>query len=92
MCHQSQKFISDIFIGIPQHQKRYLIYVPGTRKIVSSYDVLFEEEICSALEYMSRPYSVTIDMWPSVLYIPYATSYHEQTGDIITFPQFEEGG
>ena len=30
-------------------------------------------------------------MEPSVSYIPYATSYHEQTGDIITFAQFEEG-
>ena len=27
---------------------------------------------------------------PAVLYIPYATSSKEQTGDIITFSQFEE--
>ena len=26
------------------------------------------------------------------MYIPYATSYHEKTGDIINFTQFEEGG
>ena len=30
-------------------------------------------------------------MQPSVSYIMYATSYHEQTGDIITILQFEEG-
>ena len=30
-------------------------------------------------------------MLPSVLCISYATSYNEQTGDIITFAQFEEG-
>ena len=29
-------------------------------------------------------------MQPEVSYILYATSYHEQTGDIITFAQFEE--
>ena len=29
-------------------------------------------------------------MIPTVLYIPYATSYHEQNGDIITFSHFEE--
>ena len=29
-------------------------------------------------------------MRPSVLYILYATSYHEQTGGIINFAQFEE--
>ena len=31
-------------------------------------------------------------MQPDILYIPYATSSHEQTGDIITFEQFEQGG
>ena len=30
-------------------------------------------------------------MRPSVSYILYVTSYHEKTGDIITFEQFEEG-
>ena len=28
---------------------------------------------------------------PAVKYTPYATSLREQTGDIITFAQFEEG-
>ena len=40
---------------------------------------------------MSRPYLEALAMWPEVSYILYATSYHEQTGDIITFAQFEEG-
>ena len=31
-------------------------------------------------------------MQSEVSYIPYATSSHEQTGDIITFAHFEEGG
>ena len=31
-------------------------------------------------------------MRPEVTYTPYATSPREQTGDIITFTQFEEGG
>ena len=30
-------------------------------------------------------------MLPEVFYIPYATSSHEHTGNIITFSQFEEG-
>ena len=29
-------------------------------------------------------------MWPAVLYIIYAASSHEQTGDIISFAQFGE--
>ena len=31
-------------------------------------------------------------MGPEVKYTPYATSSKEQTGDVITFAQFEEGG
>ena len=30
-------------------------------------------------------------MRPAVTYNPYATSSKEQTGDVITFTQFEEG-
>ena len=30
-------------------------------------------------------------MCPEVTYTPYATSSREQTGDVITFAQFEEG-
>ena len=30
-------------------------------------------------------------MRPTVTYTPYATSSKEQTGDVITFAQFEEG-
>ena len=35
MRHQAQKYIHGIFVGIPQHQKRYPVYVPSTRKIIS---------------------------------------------------------
>ena len=43
MRHQAQKGFCGIFVGIPQHQKGYLVYVPSTRKVISSYDVVFEE-------------------------------------------------
>ena len=43
------------------------------------------------LAYTSRPYSEEMAMHPAVTYTPYGTSLREQTGDIITFPQFEEG-
>ena len=42
MCHQAQKWFRSIFVGIPEHQKGYLVYVPNTRKIISSYDVVFD--------------------------------------------------
>ena len=78
-------------MGIPQNQKEYLVYVPSTRKLISSYDVIFDESFVSALSYSSRPYAEAMAMRPAVTYTPYATSYKEQTGNVITFAQFEEG-
>ena len=40
--HQSQKGFRGIFVGIPQHQKGCLIYVPSTWKIISSRDIVFD--------------------------------------------------
>ena len=34
MRHQAQKGFRGIFVGIPQHQKGYLVYVPSTRKVI----------------------------------------------------------
>ena len=80
-----------IFVGIPEHQKGYLVYVPSTRKIISSYDVVLDESFSSALAYMSQTYSEAMAMRPAVTYTSYGTSSREKTGDIITFAQFEEG-
>ena len=57
MRHQAQKGFLCIFVGIPQHQKGYLVYVPSTRKIISSYDIVFDESFSTVLAYRSRPYS-----------------------------------
>ena len=67
------------------------MYVPSTIKVISSYNVVFDELFSSALSYMSQPYSEAMAMRPTVTYNPYTTSSKEQTGDIITFAQFEEG-
>ena len=91
MRHQTKKGFRGIFVGIPGHQKGYLVYVPSTKKIISSYDVVFDESFSSALAYTSRPYSEAIAMRPAVMYILYATSSKEKTGDVVTFWQFEEG-
>ena len=90
MRHQAQKGFRGIFMGL-QHQKGYLVYVPSTRKVISLYDVVFEESFSSALSYMSRLYAEAMSMRPAVTYTTYATSSKEQTGDVITFTQFEKG-
>ena len=92
MRHQAQKGFRGIFVGVPQHQKGYLVYVPSTRKVISSYNVVFEKRFSITLSYTSRMYSEAMTMRPAAMYTPYATSLKEQTGDVITFAQFEEGG
>ena len=72
MRHQAQKGFCGIFLGIPQHQKGYLVYVPSTRKVISSYDVAFDESFSSALSYTSRPYAEAMAMRPTVTYTLYA--------------------
>ena len=67
------------------------MYVPSTRKLILSYNFVFDKSFSSALSYTSRPYSEAMAMRPEVTYTPYATSYKEQTGNVITFAQFEEG-
>ena len=91
MRHQAQKGFRGIFAGIPQHQKGYLVYIPSTIKLISSYNFVFDENISSALSYTPRPYLEAMAMRPAVTYTSYTTSSKEQTGDVITFAQFEEG-
>ena len=52
---------------------------------------MFDERFSSTLSYTSRPYAEVMAMRPEVTYTPYATSSQEQTSDVITFAQFEEG-
>ena len=70
--HQSQKGLCGIFVGIPQHQKGCLVYVPSTHKIVFSYDVVYNKTFYSALEYTPHPYSEALTVQPAVSYIPHA--------------------
>ena len=67
------------------------MYIPSTRKIISSYNVVFDENNYSALAYTSRPYPEAMAMRPEVTYTPCDTSSIKQNVDIITFAQFEEG-
>ena len=57
MRHQAQKGFRCIFVGIPQLQTFYLFYIPHTWKIISSYDVVFNENFSSVVLYTSQPYA-----------------------------------
>ena len=68
MRHQAPKGFRGIFVGIPQHQKGYLVYVPSTRKVISSYEVVVDESFSSAFSYTSRPYAEAVVIRPAVTY------------------------
>ena len=91
MRHKSQNVFWVIFVRLSQHQKGYLIYVPSTLKIVSWHGVVSDKTFSSALAYKSHQYSEELATWPTLLYIPYATSSNKQTGNILTFGKFEDG-
>ena len=76
-CHQAQKGFCGILVGIQQQQKRYLVYVPHKRNIVSLYSVVFDEIFSSDLAYTSQPYAEAMDRTPAVSYISHGTSSKE---------------
>ena len=49
MRHRARKGFRGIFVGIPEYQKGYLVYVPSNRKVILSYDVVFDESFSSVL-------------------------------------------
>ena len=57
MRNRAQKGFRGISVGIPHHQKWHLVYVPSSRKIISSYDVVLGEIFSSALACTSQTYS-----------------------------------
>ena len=89
MRYQAQKVFHGIFVVIPQHQKGCFFHVPNKQKIVSLYDIAFDEIVSSHVAYTSQPPSKVMAMLLSVSYIPYATPSKQQTGNIITSVQFE---
>ena len=91
MRHQAQNGFCGIFVGIPQHQKGYIVYVPHRKKIISLYNFVFGDSFYRALEQTSQPYAESMAMQPAVSYVPYAKYSRGETGNIITFAQFEEG-
>ena len=66
------------------------MYIPSTKKIISSYNFLYES-FSSALGYTPHPYLEAMAMRLAVTYTPYATYSTEPTCDMIKFAKFEQG-
>ena len=66
MRHQAQNGFGGNFVGIPQHQKGYLVYTPSTRKIIFSKYVVSDESFSSVLSYTSQTYAEAMAMCQAV--------------------------
>ena len=91
MRHQWKEVFCGIFVGIPQHQKGYLVYVPHTRKILYSYDVVFYEIFL--VSWHKHHNHMKKQCLHNRLCHIHIMLHHQgkKTGAIITFTQFEEG-
>jgi len=80
--HCTEKGIRGIFIGFPPNQKGYLIFLPGSRTIAVSGDVMFDETFYSAIATTWRRFEDGIALQPERSAIPGPDTTVEMTGDI----------
>jgi len=73
---QSQR---GIFIGFPPNQKGYLIFHPGSRQILVSVDVLFDESFHAAIATTWQQYQDSFSLKPVASFVPDIDTTVEQT-------------
>jgi hypothetical protein len=89
---QTERGIRGIFIGLDIHQKGYVMYSPGSRSIVVSDDVLFDEQFYSAIALTWQKFQDGIALRPLASFIPDPITTIEHTGNISTaLPTVEKG-
>ena len=77
-----QRSIRGIYIGVDDLTNGHLIFLPQTLQIVSSIDVVFDENFLSALIYKNRSYHEAILTRPLSTSIPSP----ESTNTSVIFP------
>ncbi len=66
------------------HQKGYVIYCPGSRSIIISADVIFDELFSTAIAHTWQKYHSGLAWRPLLSHIPDIDTKLEQTGSIAT--------
>jgi hypothetical protein len=80
---------TDPHLGFSPMQKGLLLYVPSTRQIVISGDVICDETLASTVAETQRPFHDALALRPTASFIPDSYTVLEYTGDLLS--QFEEG-
>ena len=78
----SQRGVRGIFIGFDDYTPGYLIFIPSTRQIVTSIDVIFDEYFLSALVHKTRAYREALLTRPVNDTLPDPQNVTDHTGDI----------
>ncbi len=84
----AQRGIKGIDLGFSLTQKGLLLYVPSTRQIVISGDVICDETFASTVAETWRAFHYALALRPTS-FIPDLYTVLEHTGDLLS--QFEEG-
>jgi hypothetical protein len=72
------------------HQKGYVIYCPGSRSIIISADVIFDELFSTAIAHTWQKYHSRLAWRPLLSHIPDIDTKLEQTGSISTTVVLDE--
>ena len=80
----SQRGARGIFIGFDHHTPGYLIFIPSTRQIITSIDVIFDEYFLSALIHKTRAYREALLTRPINDITTDPNDITDHTGDIST--------
>jgi transposase InsO family protein len=89
---QTERGIRGVFIGFPENQKGFLIYVPGTRSICVSGDVFFDERFTSAIARTWQQFPDSLALVPKRSFVPSGDTFLGHTGSALdNFHQVEEG-
>jgi hypothetical protein len=85
----TQKGIRGIHLGFSPMQKGLLLYVPSTRQIVISGDVICHDTFAYTVAGTWRPFHDAVALRPTASFITDSYTVLEHTGDRLS--QFEEG-
>jgi len=84
---QTERGVRGIFLGFDANNKGYMIYSPGSRQIVTSEDVSFDEHFNSAIATTWQQHRDSLALCPVESYIPVVSDTIEHTGNIDDFHQ-----
>jgi hypothetical protein len=79
---QTERGTRGIFIGFPPNQKGYLIFCPGSRQILVSDDVIFDESFQAAIATTWQQYQDSLSLKPVASHIPDIDTHLEHTGTL----------